>query len=296
MNINFSIIIPHKNRPKEIVRCLESIPTRSDLEIIIVDDDSDEAIVDFSCFPQTDRSDVRVVRVKDSKGAGKARNVGIEHAKGKWLIFADCDDFFSGNLSDILDQTVESNDDLIYFNVICVSEQTLKPITNPNFDYHRPNIEKAVKKHDCTHLRYSMVTPWGKIIRKSVVDANHITFDERPVGNDLMFSLKVGYYAKKVNVHDILMYNWVISSNSLTSLKTVDKCDCHLDVNYRKNLFLKERGLSKYRTNLFKQIKRYKGHGVLIILSRLMRIIRYTEKKYLLIDLWDATMAFIKKV
>ena len=40
--ISYSIIIPHKNTPSLLQRCLDSIPQRSDIEIIIVDDNSDE--------------------------------------------------------------------------------------------------------------------------------------------------------------------------------------------------------------------------------------------------------------
>ena len=42
MNYNISIIIPHKNIPKLLERCLNSIPEREDIQIIIVDDNSDE--------------------------------------------------------------------------------------------------------------------------------------------------------------------------------------------------------------------------------------------------------------
>lgn len=39
--INYSIIIPHKNIPHLLQRCLKSIPRRKDVQIIIVDDNSD---------------------------------------------------------------------------------------------------------------------------------------------------------------------------------------------------------------------------------------------------------------
>lgn len=39
--INYSIIIPHKNIPDLLQRCLNSIPRRTDIQIIVVDDNSD---------------------------------------------------------------------------------------------------------------------------------------------------------------------------------------------------------------------------------------------------------------
>ncbi|MDR2475404.1 MAG: glycosyltransferase family 2 protein, partial [Bacteroidales bacterium] len=40
MTFNYSIIIPHKDIPDLLRRCLDSIPYRNDLQIIIVDDNS----------------------------------------------------------------------------------------------------------------------------------------------------------------------------------------------------------------------------------------------------------------
>ena len=48
--INYSIIIPHKNIPNLLQRCLDSIPNREDVQIIVVDDNSDPNIVDFDKF------------------------------------------------------------------------------------------------------------------------------------------------------------------------------------------------------------------------------------------------------
>jgi glycosyltransferase involved in cell wall biosynthesis len=42
MNYNISIIVPHKNKLKLLERCLNSIPERDDIEVIIVDDNSEE--------------------------------------------------------------------------------------------------------------------------------------------------------------------------------------------------------------------------------------------------------------
>ena len=109
----YSIIIPYKNCPALLNRCIDSIPQRDDVQIIVVDDNSDETLVDFDSFPNTARQDVRVVRILDSKGAGKARNVGIEQAKGIWLIFCDCDDSFSEVFNNILDKHIERLEDVV---------------------------------------------------------------------------------------------------------------------------------------------------------------------------------------
>ena len=95
MDYTYTIIIPHKNAPLLLQRCLDSIPFRDDIQIIVVDDDSSSDVVDFMDFPGSSREDVEIIFTKEGKGAGYARNCGLLHARGKWLLFADADDFFS---------------------------------------------------------------------------------------------------------------------------------------------------------------------------------------------------------
>ena len=47
MDYTYTIIIPHKNAPLLLQRCLDSIPFRDDIQIIVVDDDSSSDVVDF---------------------------------------------------------------------------------------------------------------------------------------------------------------------------------------------------------------------------------------------------------
>ena len=94
---NYTIIIPHKNISTLLQRCLNSIPERPDVQVIVVDDNSDPAVVDFENFPGKDRKNTEIYLTKEGKGAGYARNVGLRHAKGEWLLFADADDFYTEN-------------------------------------------------------------------------------------------------------------------------------------------------------------------------------------------------------
>lgn len=91
MNHNpiFSIIMLHKNTPKLLKRCLESIPRMDDIQIIVVDDNSDSNIVDFSVLIGMKDECVEIYLTKEGKGAGHACNVGMKYAKGKWLLFTD---------------------------------------------------------------------------------------------------------------------------------------------------------------------------------------------------------------
>lgn len=87
-----SVILPTYNRARLLARSLSSVlnQTYSDLEILIVDDGSDddtEAIVKGSGDAR-----IRYVRLGTRSGASRARNVGIGHARGRYIAFQDSDD------------------------------------------------------------------------------------------------------------------------------------------------------------------------------------------------------------
>ena len=84
-NISYSIIIPHKNIPNLLQRCLDTIPQRNDIQVIVIDDNSDDSIVDFNNFPKWTGIHYEYYLTKGNNGAGFARNYGLKYAKGQWM-------------------------------------------------------------------------------------------------------------------------------------------------------------------------------------------------------------------
>src|SRR5690625_5001957 len=114
MDIQYSVIIPHYNDPIRLERLLKSIPVkRTDIQIIVVDDCSPnqkELLNLKNKYPQ-----VEWYNTKKNSGAGAARNIGLAHVKGDYLLFADSDDQFTANAFDILDRTLTPGVDLTYY-------------------------------------------------------------------------------------------------------------------------------------------------------------------------------------
>lgn len=124
---HYSIIIPHKNTPRLLERCLCSIPTWDEIQIIIIDDNSNSESVDFSHFPGNGRKNTEILFTKEGKGAGYARNIGLSHARGKWIIFADADDFFTADCFTILNEYMDRAPMKSSISMYVLSCPTIRP-------------------------------------------------------------------------------------------------------------------------------------------------------------------------
>jgi glycosyltransferase involved in cell wall biosynthesis len=209
MSINFSFIIPHKNSPDLLKRCVDSIPIRDDIEVIVVDDNSDDNLK-----PSLTRSGlvIKLLNHTEAKRAGHARNVGMDIAKGKWLLFADSDDYYNDNLLEFLDKYKDSNKDVIYFNH--------KRIETNKSSFQKRLIEKSFKLPlDIDIIKYRINAPWNKMVNRQFVIDNCIRFEECVNGNDMFFSYQVGYLAKDIEVNKSIIYNYDTSIDGMTNKK-----------------------------------------------------------------------------
>jgi len=88
-----SVIVPAFNVAPYLAECLASLVAQSyrNLEIILVDDGSeDDTLAIAKAFARRDRR-IAVLSVPHG-GNGRARNLGVGHARGKYITFADADD------------------------------------------------------------------------------------------------------------------------------------------------------------------------------------------------------------
>lgn len=192
--MNYTVIIPHRDIPSLLDRCVESIPEREDIQIIVVDDASDHGPSGYVQQRAT------VLTLPENLGAGAARNAALPLAQGRWLLFADADDRFLPGAFGITDSHLESAADIIFFSADCVVEGEARPWKRT------ARLEKWIEQEDEKSLRYSFGEPWCKMIRRSLVSENAICFEQTSIHNDTMFSLQCGYYAKAVEIDSNAIY------------------------------------------------------------------------------------------
>lgn len=91
-----SVIIPVYNVEKYLARCLDSVvaQTYQNLEIILVNDGSTDASGEIC--RQYGQSDSRIrLFTQENQGLSAARNTGLDHMNGEYIVFVDSDDYIS---------------------------------------------------------------------------------------------------------------------------------------------------------------------------------------------------------
>jgi glycosyltransferase involved in cell wall biosynthesis len=219
------------------------------VEIIIVDDNSDSQIVDWKHFKFDDLRCVTLIQDTSNKGAGNARNIGIDHAHGKWLLFPDADDFYIPGFLDILDDFRNDNIDILYFNFKFISKNGIT-LTHPiiaNINAFSHDQDKTLK-----YIQYKNNPPWDKMVRADFVNTYHCRYECVPSGNDMFFSFQIAYFSKKIKVIDKPLYNYVKYSKSQTNRNwSQDKIYLSLENLIKRNQFYSFVGLKKWDYNIF---------------------------------------------
>lgn len=234
--IIYSIIIPHYNIPDLLLRCIKSIPTRKDYQIIVVDDCSPCQKETFQMLEDLKHPYLEYYSTPVGGSAGRARNVGIEHARGRWLTFLDADDLFVQSAGDVLDKYKDRPEDVLYFQSISVMcDDITKSSGRHCFLYH---FEHYFKTGDELPLRLEFDAPWGKFVKKSLIDKHHIRFDEVRYSNDTYFSAAIGVYATSIGVPEDVLYIVTEREGSLTADKM--KTILEWEIRYHSALHVQE--------------------------------------------------------
>lgn len=281
---SYSFIIPHKNCPDLLQRCVDSIPERDDVQVIVVDDNSDEE----KKPSLKERKNLQVILLDAtlSKGAGRARNVGLKHAEGKWLLFPDSDDYYRSEVLDVLDKYKAKEIDVLYFNFEYrhgITNDILPPLY---FNKYYTDYDGCIETVD--RLKFHHNVPWTKMVAQDFIQKHNISFEETLNGNDILFSLLVGFCAKHIEVCQNKLYVYNKNENSiLTKKKSKEDILCKITHFVQHNNVYKYIGHPEWRTSSMKLlihqiIKGTFSENTRLILFLLCKLSEIRQKK----DVW----------
>lgn len=118
-NIKVSVIIPVYNQEKLIIKAIESIPKRSDIEIIVIDDGStDNTWNKLLQYTNNHEELINFILLynKENKGVAYTVNKGYDNANGEYVVLLGSDDYF---YTDKFNEIIKylNGTDLVYFNL-----------------------------------------------------------------------------------------------------------------------------------------------------------------------------------
>ena len=149
MNNLVSIIVPYYNVKREYFRkCIDSLinQTYDNIEIIIVDDGSKKEYAE-ECEKLKYEKKVKVIHKKNG-GLSSARNEGQIHAKGKWMMFIDADDYLELDTIEKVSKYISNDINYIGFGIIRESNNSSKKLKMQlkKGDYSNKEDIKQLKK------------------------------------------------------------------------------------------------------------------------------------------------------
>lgn len=153
-NVKVSVIIPCYNSEKWIIKCLESIPKREDVEIICINDGSSDKTIDIlEEYKKNEYKDLKIITYKKNKGVSYARNCGIDTSSGEYLVMIDSDDYIYPDVFNKIVDNYLKDAELVFYDM--ESNANFKFFADQNNYKSKYGNFKFIKKEFLGDLRYS---------------------------------------------------------------------------------------------------------------------------------------------
>lgn len=241
-----SVIVPNYNKADYLVACLNSIIHNGydDFEIIIVDDASTDGSWSILCDYADLFAMIRLYKVSPNSRQGVARNIGLDRARGKYIVFVDSDDnveegfFFAG-----IDMLERTNADLVMFSC-------------KHMDIEGNELQKremADKEIPINERLDFLSEPWAKVFRADYLRENQIRFAENIYHQDHFFTAQALLKAKKVIASSLVAYRAIQTPNS--SIRPASRRYLHVYSARKYYEFLAELYEQHSNASLFMQVR-----------------------------------------
>lgn len=215
-NIDISVIIPVKNMEKYIGKCIDSILLQKEkIEIIVVDFGSIDNTVNIVNKYNDSRINLQQIQLDN---VAKARNVGMNLAKGKFLSFIDADDWICENYySSIINKMEEEKADIgitEYTNVDEKNNQTYRKVYDK---YFNKNIKCDTTFFKDVGRGEINCECWNKVYRKNPIKESNIIFNDiyGVNGEDLLFNYEIYLTNPKIVFIKNVQYFHLLREKSL---------------------------------------------------------------------------------
>jgi glycosyltransferase involved in cell wall biosynthesis len=278
MSVKISVIIPCYNVEKYIDRCIQSLVKQTigleDMELIFINDGSSDHTYAHLLEWKKFSNNIIVVDCKKNGGSGRARNIGMQQAKGAFLGFVDADDWVEPDMYEKLYEAITSNQ--------CDVAQCLL-VRDKEERYNSRQKGKAVRRNSLIEIsdsekRNELIArgiisgyPVNKLYKRELLMENEVYFPEKTAYEDVFFLGLLTMYVNKIYILREELYHYFYNDVSQSSLKNSTHHRQLLEVCCARLTEYSRRGLSdKYRKGIIVDfLRRYYLNGVVTMATKM---------------------------
>ena len=255
-SVVLTVVSPIHNGTLYLEPFLQSVlhQSFSSFELIMVDDGSTDNSAQIIQRYQDKDCRIRLFR-QPHLGAGSARNLGLSHAKGQYIIFLDCDDWFCEDFFKTMIDRIEKDRSDVAVCEFFIYDQKTKQTRRFRI------AEEAVSEMAGTNLIFDLLAPnpWTKLYRTDFLRQQKLSFQEIASCNDWSFAYASLACARKISVVREPLAYYRVRSGSISN----------------KKLALVKHNINVYRTILkFSAVKAYLFFCFVFIPSYLLKKFR----------------------
>lgn len=228
-----SVIIPVYNAEKYIDRCLQSIieQTYEEVEIIVIDDGSTDGSY-LNCEEIAERDKRIFLYHKENSGVSATRNMGMDLAKGNYIMFVDADDTLEKECIDTLYNNITGKVDIVCcaYKEIDSKESIIHKLENEQLCFAEDLYDHYLKY---VKESYFDSVVWGKLYNKDILKNKR--FKQYKYSEDFLFMQEVYSTNPCVKYIDYIGYNYCRNENSAIAMagtRRIEHIQNELDVRY----------------------------------------------------------------
>lgn len=219
-NILISVIIPAFNAASTLERAVKSLGISEVVEILIIENGSTDNTREIAeGMAQKDR---RIHIYESEKGVSRARNVGLDHARGRWISFLDADDYFVDHALEKMCQTAETeNADIYLFGHFAGNIERKLTSEKSETLAGDSRIDGIVRMLENPTL---FMQVWAKLFKSSIIHDNTLIFDpDLSLAEDSDFTLRYVMHVQSIFVSGVSVYQYTLNPHSVMRSHGDDK-------------------------------------------------------------------------
>lgn len=296
-----SIIIPTYNNEEHIEQAIDSCfdSDFDDFEIIVINDAStDGTAAKLELLVERYAGKIKINHSEKNIGPGPARNIGLEQAKGEYIMFLDGDDWFEPDaVKTVAEKLKEVEPDVLMFNHQRVWENGIIIPNLPNKYVTLEMKEQDISKHELRNkIVRNLFTASNKTYKKTYISETDCKF---PTGlyEDIYWSIKSFIFAKKAYYIPAIIFNYRQRPGSIT--RSSDKKHFNILIQYKNvtTLLNKHDKLKKYYGKNIYESAKAQIFGVIRVGYRIPKNLEknFMRSSYHFLKMWRAELS-IKKI